>query len=318
MLAGGSLGSAHSLFGSITLATALSPLSSGGSAQHWRLDTKYYTADVLFELRHVDQSLRLGNSVDELAAYEAVLLAFEADRPESFASLQRWWDAAGGGSADLGVRLAIGLGPGGGGESGSSAGSTNWMAEAEEWCAEQLVELVHVSQNPAEGEGAPGSTAAVLENASSSYGRDEATGVDRIREALQAHMWPGMQLKPSPQRGGAAPGPPIQQAKSCADVEDAVPPAEGSGRLANGTSSTDSSGGPQAAGTPAGTEAAAEDGLSFADYLRSPAEAAAAAARGRRGAGGAPKLAAGAAAVADASGEAEVEELQRLFAMVAG
>ncbi|KAL4450045.1 hypothetical protein ABPG77_010714 [Micractinium sp. CCAP 211/92] len=313
LLVGGSEEAGHALLGAITHPSAPPPLSSGRSTHQWRLDTKYYTAEVLFELRHVDQSPRLENGADEAAAYEAVLLVFEADLPESFASLQRWWEAAGGGDAELGVRLAVAVAGAGAGSSGSSAGSPAWLAEAEQWCAEQLVELVHVPAQPAEEEGAPGPGAGVPNTAGSDRSSGESSGVERIREALQAHMWPGMQLKRSPQRGMAAAEPPAQQAD-----RDAAPTAAGSVRLANVTGSS-VSGASEAAAAVAAQAAAAEAGdLSFEDFLRSPAEAAAAVARGQHSRGSAAEQAAGAVTDVDAGAEAEVEELQRLFALVAG
>lgn len=320
VLAGGRLEAAHSLLGAITHPSSPPPLSSSVSAHAWRLDTKYYTADVLFELRHVDHSLRLENGADEAAAYEAVLLIFDADLPESFTSLQRWWEAAGGGDADFGVRLAVALAAQGASGSGSNVGSPAKMTDAEEWCAEQLVELVDVSARSAEEEGAPGPAPASPDSIGNSSWGGEATGVERIREALQAHMWPGMQLKPSPQRGAAAAPPAAQQSGEEAGMEDAVPAAAGSEHRANGAASSDGGGSMQDAGAVAGSGAAAEAAdLSFADFLRLPPEAAAAAAvQGRRVAGGAAAPTAGAFGGADEAAEAEVEELQRLFGLIAG
>ncbi|KAL4452361.1 hypothetical protein ABPG75_008023 [Micractinium tetrahymenae] len=323
LLSGGSLVSAHSLLSAITHPSAPPPLSSGGSAHAWRLDNKYYTADVQFELRHVEQCEAV-----RLEDYEAVLLVFDAvHRPDSFTSLRRWWEAAGG--ADLGVRLAVGLAAAAAGGGSSLLGSPAWLAEAEEWCAEQLVEFVEVAAptGPAEGEGAPGlaSVAAAAAaappggGAGSTGSGGEATGMDRIREALQAHMWPGMQLKPSPRRGAAAAEPASRQADEAAEVKHTVPLAANSVHLTNGAAASDSRGSATAGDTAGSAAAGEEEGLSFADFLRSPAEAAAAAAsRGQQGAGGAAEPAAGAAVQADAQAEAEVEDLHCLFELIEG
>lgn len=234
----------------------------------WRLDTKYYTADVQIDVRHVEQCAQLQLS----EGYEAVLMVFDAGEQSTFESVHRWYQAAGGEDAELGVRLAVAVSDGG------SPPAASWLAAAEDWCAERLVELVEVRrwEQHAQQRASP---------------HDDATGVLRIREALEAHMWPGLQLKPSPRHGQGFAAAAAATTGGSQQVEDAAPgPSLAGEHSANGH-----------AGRVGGEPPEGED-LSFADYLRAPNAAVAAG---------------GPASGAACEGEAGVEQLERLFAEVA-
>ncbi|KAI3438215.1 hypothetical protein D9Q98_000652 [Chlorella vulgaris] len=256
----------------------LASVTGQGSVQHvqdshtWRLDNKYYSAEVQFDVRHVGEPA--GPVLLDSSSYEAVLLVFDADHPASFDSVRHWYETAGGES--VAIRLAVRtraavqtLGTG-----NEQLGSSRCMAEAESWCADQLVELVDASgvQQSEEADAA-------------ARAEGEAVGVQRIREALEAHMWPGLQLKPAPRHGlaaSAADTPPEPAQRGA--VQHAAPAAV----AANGTHANNTS----------------AEGLSFADYLRAPDEALAAA---------------GLAGIeAGREDEEEVQQLDRLLASVAG
>ena len=292
------LGAAHSVLAALGAAqqaqgaggdptSAAPPAAAAATIFDWQLDTRYYTADACFELRHVEHAA--GISLDS-NAYEAVLLLFDAAQRASFDRLAAWWESAGGGDADLSVRLAVA------GGSGGASAPQPWLSAAEEWCAGQLVELV-------EFEAAPG---AAQHPAAS---REGAVGVARVREALEAHMWPGMQLKPSPRHGGAsaaAAAAQQQQQHAAAGepeaVEEAVP---ASAAAANGVPSSSGA----AADVAAGAAAAGEpEEMSFGAYMRAPGAAAA----GATGAGGAVV-----AAAAVEEGEEDEETMEQLFAQMA-
>ena len=153
------------------------------SLHHWRLDTKYYTADVVLDVRHL-ASAPAAAAVQQ--SYEAAVLVFAAARPDTFTSLQQWWGAAD--AEDLPIRLAVATGcaP----PASQLADRPAWLQEAEAWCSERLIELIEVgkanTEEPIAVEG-------------------ERVGAARVIEALQTHMWPGLQLKPA--AGGAAVGP---------------------------------------------------------------------------------------------------------------
>lgn len=299
-------------------AIGASPASEPGGAAHsqLRLDTKYYTADARVELRHIDQctSLQLGDG-----AYEAVLLVFDVNRQASFEAVRAWYEGAGGSDADLPIRLAVGTGlhrlpapPGG------QPTRPLWLAAAEEWCAEQLVELVEAAEDAA--------AVATGEAAAAAADVDEgATGAARVREALEAHMWPGMRLKAAPRHGAAAIAAAAAAEADEAEAAAAAALLQRQQQQQQAWGATAASGAlavedaiPAGNGAPAGSEAAAAAGnedFSFSRYLQAPEAALASAAAGGAGSGAAAAAAPGAAA---ADEEGEVEQLERLFAQVAG
>jgi hypothetical protein len=140
----------------------------------WDVDTKYYTAQVLVEVHHLEDVS--DSPQGDWGGYEAVVLVFGCHA--GFGRLREWWGAAGGGEG-FEVKLAL---------AATSCGPPRpaWLAEAGEWCLSELVELV-------EEEDGGGGTA----------------GVERVKEALHAHMWPGLALKPRErgQQSGSAAGP---------------------------------------------------------------------------------------------------------------
>ena len=167
----------------------------GQPSYPWRLDTKYYTADVAIEVRG---TVAAG---DGAAAYEAVLLVFDSTRQPSFDSLQQWWRSQGQGAEDVPIKLAVAakaarLDTATAGAAAGEAGRPAWLEAAHAWCGEQLIEYVESSTWEAERDAAG--------QQDQKRGLEaEASGVARIVEALQANMWPGMQLKPGGRDGGA-------------------------------------------------------------------------------------------------------------------
>lgn len=317
----------HQLLAAIGASPASEPsgaasAGAGGAAvtTQLRLDTKYYTADAHVELCHMEQcaSLQLGDG-----AYEAVLLVFDVSRQPSFEAVKAWFEGAGGVDADLPIRLAVGTGlhrlprqPDG------HPAKPLWLADAEDWCAEQLVEYVEMGEEAAGQAGAQAAGAAAGAAAAAGGDSEVATGAARVREALEAHMWPGMQLKATPRHGTAAisaaaaaeadeaeaaaaaallqrqqQGQGAAQPNGAAAVEDAIPAANGSPADGQGAAA-----------------AAADEDFSFSRYLQAPEAALPTAAAGGAGSGVAGEAGAAAAGVE----EGEVEQLERLFAQMAG
>ncbi|GAB4818823.1 hypothetical protein N2152v2_005869 [Parachlorella kessleri] len=160
------------------------PLASNTTSTPWTLDNKYYTAKVVFQIAHMDG----GGAADQIAAsQQAVVLVFNATRRDSFTSLQQWWEQQG---VDPAVKLAIAThSPGGGSE---PVAQQQWLADAQEWCAEQLIEYIEVA--PQQQERPP--LQPQLEVQALGQEGDEAEGLQRVVEALHAHTWPGLRLKP--------------------------------------------------------------------------------------------------------------------------
>jgi hypothetical protein len=173
-----------------------------------RLDTRYYTAAALVHVRAPDEA--------PPAALEAAVLALDTRSAGGLAAARAWWAAHGGDHLAVRVVAASGCGA----ASGAAA-----LREAAAWCAEALVELVEL-----DGAGAA-----------------EGGGPARLAEALAAHVWPGLEMKPRGGAGGAGgsgSGVPPAEPDALAAAERAVlapaeEPAAGAGAGAGGPDSGD-------------------------------------------------------------------------------
>ncbi|KAH9136538.1 hypothetical protein LEN26_006110 [Aphanomyces euteiches] len=124
------------------------------------ISTKYYTAPVEFDV-HADLC-------DDWASYEACLLIWDPSDKASWARVQDTVERMEDHSFD--ALLAI---------STSSVDGTMSLQNTLDWCLDHGVE--HVALERAESED-PASN-------------DEATGIDRVVEALQCTMWKSMEVK---------------------------------------------------------------------------------------------------------------------------
>jgi len=154
-----------------------------------RLDTKYYTADALV---YKTTPSAAGDS-DEQPEHEAVVLAIDATGPAaSLFAVQRWAAAHDTAAASVCLLVVNKCDVRDGGSSSSSSSSAAVSAAAE-WCLENGFEYIECAA------GAPAVDAGLsLEG--------ERQGVRRVREALEAHLWPGLVLKERAAGGGAAGG----------------------------------------------------------------------------------------------------------------
>lgn len=156
-------------------------LAKGAAPFPLKLDTKYYTADVLVNVSRVgDVAERLAHE----AVPEAAVLVFAAARCSSLLSLQRWWEAAAF-KEDVAIKLAAAMTCT---AAASDPEAAACLRQAEAWCLDQHIELVEVCAQGGDNGQSEG---------------DDATGARRVVEALQAHMWPGLELKDAPRSGGA-------------------------------------------------------------------------------------------------------------------
>ena len=167
----------------------------------WRIDTRYYSVDV-----------RLATS-DLSAAQqppEALLLVCSAGDEASFTACRHWHQGFG---QVCEVQLLV-LNKW---DLVVSSGEPAWVGSCQEWCTEQGFELVQVrlvllstltgtacmeclTLEPAlqASTSNPEVDAALSE-------RDVGQGVRRVVSALQAHLWPGLELKAQ----ATAPGGPL-------------------------------------------------------------------------------------------------------------
>lgn len=148
-----------------------------------QLDTKYYSAAARVQVASPSSSCCAA-----AAAAEALLLVFDASSVASFRQLQSWVAAHADDLEGAGVRLAVAnkadLLCCGSGE----VARQDWHEEAMAWCGEHLIEYVEA--------------AAACADVDAQLRLDgEVQGVARVREALEAHMWPGLVEKPWPRSG---------------------------------------------------------------------------------------------------------------------
>lgn len=161
-----------------------SPSSSPRSSL-WELDTRYYTATLSLERSRIDEEGDKGSAAAVETEEEAVVLVFDPARERTFAAAARWWSSrAPSGSEDLrepAVKLCVAHGEDGG--EGDSDSERSLRREAEAWCVENAFELIEVHFSSS-------SSSSSLSPCSSS-----SEGISRLRDALAAHVWPGLVRK---------------------------------------------------------------------------------------------------------------------------
>lgn len=161
-------------------------ISHSGSTQLWTIENKYYIAQVAISTLSTAQiPFELQPHID----HQAVVAVFSVGPTDSLARLQQLWSRIEELGQSYEVQLAVAL-------CTESADPPAWLEHADSWFAEQLTELIVVKHIPIGGAGSGGGGPRI---AAADGG---AEGMDRVAEALQAHMWPGMQLKPAERRGG--------------------------------------------------------------------------------------------------------------------
>ena len=162
--------------------SSLSSVQQKGK-QLWYLDTKYYTAQV-----RVDQGLPTPDTYARAATCGGLVLVFAANQESSFLAVKEWAEQLPSDSAD--VRLCIAnkvdrcLSPDCSPQEPRLQHSA-WRQQAAQWCADSLFEYIEVS-----------STDEDLDQ--QLVWEEQRQGVSRVREALEANMWPGLEMKSKP------------------------------------------------------------------------------------------------------------------------
>lgn len=156
---------------------------SGGplkQPQQWNLDTKYYTAQVL-----VDCQMPTDEAASAAATCGGLVLVFAADQQSSFNAVRDWVGQLPSDVADVRLCIANKVDkllkhschceqP--------AVQRTPLLDEAVQWCADNLFEYIEVSSTEPEVD-----QYLVCE--------EQQQGVKRVKEALEAHMWPGLMMK---------------------------------------------------------------------------------------------------------------------------
>lgn len=161
-----------------------SKTSEGGGPlkqpQQWNLDTKYYTAQVV-----VDCQTLTDEAASAAAICGGLVLVFAADQQSSFNAVKDWVEQLPSDVADVRLCIANKIDkllkhschceqP--------AVQRTPLLDQAVQWCADNLFEYVEVSSTEPEVD-----QYLVCE--------EQQQGVKRVKEALEAHMWPGLTMK---------------------------------------------------------------------------------------------------------------------------
>ncbi|KAF6259837.1 alpha and gamma adaptin binding protein p34-domain-containing protein [Scenedesmus sp. NREL 46B-D3] len=181
--------------GKVTLIRALQssaePKAPSPADYTLRLDTKYYTADVLVRALGTHQQ----DKQQQLPAHaweqlQALVLVFDASSEASFVSARSWADARETDSIEVKLLVANKadrLQQQSTRASSAAAGAAGscrapWLHDAVSWCVDKGFEYVEAAA------GKPAVDAAL-------HLEGEQQGVVRVLAALQAHLWPGMLQK---------------------------------------------------------------------------------------------------------------------------
>lgn len=143
-------------------------LTSETATCTWHMDTKYYTAVSILTARGLGS-----HSMDADVCPEALVAVFDASQEVTFRQLVTWW-----GSNEKCRSWEIGLVVANKMDL-VKENKPGWLNEAEEWASDRMLEYIEASAGDS-----------VLDM--SLHGQ----GTRRVKEALEAHMWPGMVLKP--------------------------------------------------------------------------------------------------------------------------
>jgi len=148
---------------------------------NWKIENKYYVADVSLSFLSIES---LGTTLLPLPppTCQAIVLVFDATSDSGFDTIRKWWEISGI-TEDIEVKLAVAFYPGGRTSDFVSVLPPHVLA-AEQWCIEHMYELIHVDRKHLDS----------FSNGSS-YAVDAEEGMDRLVQALHAHMWPGLKGK---------------------------------------------------------------------------------------------------------------------------
>jgi len=177
-----------------------------------------------------ESAVRVALSCFKTLSSTSIMLSLPALPPSTQQAARAWAAAAGPALDAVSVRLAVANKAdtlAGGGRAPPTPPA--WHEGAAAWAAGACFEWV----DAAAGAGDGGAVEAALADAAG-----EAVGMARIRDALAAHMWPGLERKERVGRGGRAPGggseevppppPPPRAASTDDDDEDGPDPSSAS------------------------------------------------------------------------------------------
>ncbi|RUP44055.1 hypothetical protein BC936DRAFT_150010 [Jimgerdemannia flammicorona] len=185
------------------LPPATNPTGHAGLKIPWRIDTKYYAADVQF---WVDETASPGEEAVEEAmrqyedkangvgdVVDAIVFVFRRDRHDTFTDLERWTPFVR--RYEPAIALCVGVEAGlVGGEANVEAGTAKEREEYEDWCLENGFEYIDLDAREEDDDNTGSDHAEATRTT-------DPPGLARVLEALQSNMWDGMTRKPAASDG---------------------------------------------------------------------------------------------------------------------
>lgn len=173
----------------------------------WQIDNKYYSCSVRLDVHRLETTTEDPAANNSTKTYDAVVAVFNSEQKDSLSALQKWW-ASYKESSDPSIKLAVATG---------DEVTDCLLQSAEEWCLEEMIELVVLNAKSIPN-GKTDTSAADDDNEDEL--ELETVGIARVKEALEAHMWPGLQLKPRNQPLPSTKQPGIAEPASGGDTTD--------------------------------------------------------------------------------------------------
>jgi len=152
------------------------------SRQIWHLDTKYYTTAVSIGRLHPAEQ-----ATEQAVLSQGLVLVFDATSEASFVAVSKWAASLPNSVGDIRLCIAnrvdgLPRQPISKAEAAPDLQRSSWLQAAQQWCTDNQFEYIEAS-----------STDRKLDE--SLVWDEQQQGVCRIKQALEANYWPGLEMK---------------------------------------------------------------------------------------------------------------------------
>lgn len=151
----------------------------------WEIDNKYYTANVTLHVLDISETVDV--PLSHTTNFRAIILVYKD--PISFQSVQQWWT-----TLDEDIEYDIKLATFVDGNL-NAASDKEWRLHAQEWLANNLIEFIHIPEVSITASAFKSIKTENINNDVDRIVEEDQNGIDRMIDALQSYMWPGMKRK---------------------------------------------------------------------------------------------------------------------------